>query len=80
MPVRGGAELRQQPFGRPIGSTPRRLPSSRPPSSRARGHRRDREIPDRHGKFASWDDLLKVPGVDAAALEEQRKNVVFESE
>lgn len=32
------------------------------------------------GKFASWDDLLKVPGVNAAALEEQRKNVSFESE
>jgi competence ComEA-like helix-hairpin-helix protein len=30
-----------------------------------------------HGAFADWNALLKVPGLDAASLEEQRANILF---
>jgi competence protein ComEA len=29
------------------------------------------------GAFKTYDDLLKVPGLDAEALEEQKKNILF---
>ena len=32
---------------------------------------------DEHGPFASWDDLMKVPGLDPKKLEEQKANVLF---
>jgi competence ComEA-like helix-hairpin-helix protein len=32
---------------------------------------------DAHGKFANWQDLMKVPGLDPKKLEEQKPNVVF---
>jgi len=32
---------------------------------------------DTNGKFADWKDLLKVPKLDAAKIEEQKANIVF---
>jgi competence protein ComEA len=32
---------------------------------------------DDHGKFADWDALMAVPGLDPKKLEEQKSNVVF---
>jgi competence protein ComEA len=32
---------------------------------------------EKNGKFADWDALLKVPGLDPKKLNEQRENVVF---
>jgi competence protein ComEA len=29
------------------------------------------------GAFKTYDDLLKVPGIDAAMVEDQKKNIVF---
>jgi competence ComEA-like helix-hairpin-helix protein len=33
---------------------------------------------DEHGKFADWQALMKVPGLDPKKLEEQKANVVYE--
>jgi competence protein ComEA len=30
-----------------------------------------------HGAFKAYDDLLKVPGIDAKALDEQKNNIQF---
>lgn len=30
-----------------------------------------------HGEFKTYDDLVKVPGLNAALLEEQKKNIQF---
>jgi competence protein ComEA len=30
-----------------------------------------------NGAFKTYDDLLKVPGIDARLLDEQRKNILF---
>jgi competence ComEA-like helix-hairpin-helix protein len=32
---------------------------------------------DEHGPFATWDDFVKVPGLDPKKLEEQKPNVMF---
>ena len=32
---------------------------------------------DVNGRFADWNDLLKVPKLDAKRLEEQKANIVF---
>lgn len=32
---------------------------------------------DEHGPFAGWDDLMKVPGLDAKTLDVQKIKVVF---
>lgn len=34
---------------------------------------------DANGKFADWEALMKVPGLDPKKLEEQKANVVFAS-
>lgn len=33
---------------------------------------------DQHGPFKSLDDLKKVPGIDAAKLDEKKDRIVFE--
>jgi competence ComEA-like helix-hairpin-helix protein len=33
---------------------------------------------DEHGKFADWQALMSVPGLDAKKLEEQRPKVLYE--
>jgi competence ComEA-like helix-hairpin-helix protein len=33
---------------------------------------------DEHGKFADWQALMKVPGLDPKKLEEQKANVIYE--
>ena len=32
---------------------------------------------DEHGPFADWQSLMRVPGLDAKKLDEQKSNVVF---